>query len=63
MYRNYRNPITLEDRLDELKQEYCDRLEAGETLDDLINLQCDIAELEDEINFAWQDDEYDGYDY
>ena len=59
MYRRYEDPFTLQDRLAELKQEYCDRLEAGESLDDLIDLQCEIAEMEERVNFAWQDDEYD----
>jgi hypothetical protein len=27
----------------------------------IMNLAIDIAELEERINFAWQDDEYDGY--
>lgn len=59
MYRAYENPFSLEDRLYELKQEYCDRLETGDTIDDLTDLQYDIAELEERINHAWQDDEYD----
>lgn len=64
MYRSYENPFTLQDRLAELKQEYADRISAGESVEDLIDLQCDIAEMEDRINFAWQDDEYDSeYEY
>lgn len=64
MYRSYENPFTLQDRLAELKQEYADRINAGEPVEDLIDLQCDIAEMEDRINFAWQDDEYDSeYEY
>lgn len=59
MYRSYENPFTLQDRLAELKQEYNDRIKSGESIDDLIDLLCDIAEMEDRINFAWQDDEYD----
>ena len=59
MYRRYENPFILQDQLAELKQEYCDRLEAGASTDGLIDLQCDIAELEERVNFAWQDDEYD----
>lgn len=64
MYRSYEDPFTLQDRLAELKQEYSDRIEAGESVEDLIDLSCDIAEMEDRINFAWQDDEYDcEYEY
>ena len=64
MYRRYENPFTLQDQLAALKQEYCDRLEAGDSIDDLIDLQCDIAELEERVNFAWQDAEYDSdYDH
>lgn len=59
MYRAYENPSALEELLDERKSEYHARLEAGESIEDLIDLQCEIAELEDRINFAWQDDEYD----
>lgn len=59
MYRSYENPFTLQDRLAELKQEYSDRINAGEPTENLIDLQCDIAEIEDRVNFAWQDDEYD----
>lgn len=55
MYRQYENPFTLQDQLDELKAR-----RAAETDEDaLIDLDMDIAELEERINFAWQDDEYD----
>jgi hypothetical protein len=59
MYRQYENPHTLEQQLAELEARYV----AETDLDILMDLAQDIAELKDRINFAWQDDEYDGYDY
>lgn len=59
MYRRYENPFTLEARLEELRNEFCERVEAGATWDELCDIQYDIAELEERINHAWQDDEYD----
>lgn len=55
MYRQYENPFKLEDQLEELLAR-----RAKETDEDaLIDLDIEIAELRDRINFAWQDDEYD----
>ena len=62
MYRQYENPYTLEKQLEELKEEYCTAVEENADEEILTNLAYDIAELEERINFAWQDDEYDGYD-
>lgn len=56
MYRNYENPYKLEQMLAEAKEELERYTEDEE-------LAIYIHELEDRINFAWQDDEYDGYDY
>ena len=53
MYRQYE----IEKKLEELKEEYCTAIEKHMDENTLINIQCDIAELEDKINFAWQDDE------
>ena len=50
MYRQYENPYTLEKRLAELKE-----LRAYNPEDE--DLAQEIAELEERINFAWQDDE------
>lgn len=55
MYRQYENPHMLEDMLAELKME----LQNEKDEDTIINLQIEIAELNDRINFAWHDDEYD----
>lgn len=59
MYRQYENPYTLEEELEELKSEYSIALENNADEDCLISLAESIAELEERINFAWQDDEYD----
>ena len=55
MYRQYESPFKLQDQLEELLAR-----RAAETDEDaLIDLDIDIAELRERINFAWQDDEYD----
>lgn len=55
MYRQYENPYQLEKQLAELKER-----QANATDDDeLMYLAEEIAELNERINFAWQDDEYD----
>ena len=59
MYRAYRNPYTLEDRLREARLAYAQAIEAGADVEDLIDMAMEINELEQEVNFAWQDDEYD----
>lgn len=53
MYRQYENPYNLESQLRELKAEY--KTETDE--DRLIDLMEEILDLEERINFAWQDDE------
>lgn len=58
MYRQYENPYKLQKELEELKEEYCKAIEADEDEDTLMNIAFNIAELEERINFAWQDDEY-----
>ena len=52
MYRNYENPHTLEERLEEAKR----RLAENPYDEDLV---LEVAELKERVNFAWQDDEYD----
>lgn len=59
MYRSYENPYALEEQLAELKEQYCIAVEEGADDDVLINLSMDINELEERVNFAWQDDEFD----
>ena len=55
MYRSYENPTSLEARLVKLQE----RRDAEYDLDLLMELDEEIAELKQRINFAWQDDEYD----
>ena len=52
IYRQYENPYTLEERLEDAKR----RLAENPYDEDLAN---EVAELKERINFAWQDDEYD----
>ena len=52
MYRRYEDPYALEKQLEEAKQ----RLAENPYDEDLVN---EVAELEERVNFAWQDDEYD----
>ena len=59
MYRNYENPYGLERQLKELKQQYRNAKANGADEDTLISLSLDINDLEERVNFAWQDDEYD----
>lgn len=57
MYRQYENPFTLEDALEEARK----RLAEDPMNEDLA---FDVHELEERVNFAWQDDEYDSdFDY
>lgn len=62
MYRQYENPYSLENQLKELEAELQEAYALGIDMENLIDLQISIADLKDRINFAWQDDEYDGYD-
>lgn len=55
MYRQYENPHTLQERLEKIKEEYNKETD----VDRKIDLYETIAELEERINFAWQDIEYD----
>lgn len=59
MYRSYEDPHKLEDMLREKREEYAARMEAGADVEDLIELAIEINDLEQRVNFAWQDDEYD----
>ena len=58
MYRRYEEPHKLEEELEEAKA----RLERRQQEDpdaDCWDLYETIGNLEERINFAWQDDEYD----
>lgn len=67
MYRQYENPYELNKYLCELEAEYQTLIESGVDADeeDFIDLYCEIADIKERINFAWQDDEYnyDNRDY
>lgn len=56
LYRQYENPYTLENQLEELKNEYCAAVERRADDEELISISESIAELKERINFAWQDD-------
>lgn len=62
MYRQYENPYSLENQLEELEAEYQKAINENADDETIIYLAESIAELKDRINFAWQDDEFDGYD-
>ena len=59
MYRQYEDPYKLEEQLEELKEELNKAYKLGADDYELMDLEINIAELKDRINFAWQDDEYD----
>lgn len=63
MYRQYEDPRKLEEQLKEWKQRRKDYLESknnltGELTDELIMIEDNISELEQRVNFAWQDEEF-----
>lgn len=55
IYRQYEDPWKLEKQLAELKERRANATDDGE----LEWLAEEIAELEERINFAWQDDEFE----
>ena len=55
MYRQYEDPHTLQERLEKIKEEYNKETDPDKKID----LYEAVAELEERINFAWQDIEYD----
>jgi hypothetical protein len=59
MFRQYEDPFELQERLDFLQGEleWAKRVDYDE--DYIIDLEMEIYELKDRINFAWQDIEYD----
>lgn len=66
MYRQYENPRELEQKLQYLKnrkekieKEMHEEKEKYQNNQELVNdLEQEISELEQRINFAWQDEEY-----
>ena len=57
MYRQYEDPYELTKQLEEKRNEYKQAIQDNADEDILMHLACDIAELKERINFAWQDDE------
>lgn len=55
IYRRYEDPYKLEKQLAELKEQRANTINDSE----LEWLNEAIAELEERVNFAWQDDEYE----
>lgn len=57
MYRNNENPLSLQERLDNVTAEYNKLLHTGQ-LDvyQQMDYEMEIADLKDRINYAWQDD-------
>lgn len=55
MYRQYEKPNTLKEALTNLKREYKFALENNADEETLISLHDDIEDLEERLNFAYQD--------
>lgn len=62
MYRQYEDPYQIEHQIESLELEMQEAI-AMDDEDLQISIAEELAELKDRLNFAWQDDEYDGYDY
>ena len=65
MYRRYEDPYKIQSMLEEARAEYNRAINMGTDPEDLVDLVIWIGELEERLNFAWQDDEAEafGYDY
>ena len=60
MYRQYESPHRVQELLDEARarlERYYQDLEFDQ--DAIIDMHNEIADLEERLNFAWQDAEYD----
>lgn len=55
MYRQYEDPAKIQKLLDEAKTRLNAAIDAGQ--DDIIDLHEEVADLEERLNFAWQDEE------
>ena len=58
MYRDYENPGFIRELIEEAKERYEAAKEVGEDNDELARLYGDIEELEQRLNWAYQDAEY-----
>lgn len=65
LYRRYEDPYKIQSMLEEARAEYNRAINMGADPEDLVDLVIWIGELEERLNFAWQDDEAAsfGYDY
>lgn len=65
LYRRYEDPYKIQSMLEEARAEYNRAINMGADPEDLVDLVIWIGELEERLNFAWQDDEAEafGYDY
>lgn len=61
MYRDYENPRELENQLKELKQMYLNAIANNSDENTIIELDEEIASLEERINYAWQDEYEDEF--
>lgn len=62
MYRQYENPVTVQEMLEQAQRQYEQAKQAdpnGENIDLLIDLANEVESLRERVNFAWQDEEYD----
>ena len=59
MYRQYENQNDLMERLMNARIELSIRKAAGDDIESLADLHNEICDLEERINFAMQDEEYD----
>ncbi len=59
MYRQYEDSNYLEERIRSAKNELCLREAAGDDVEALVDLHNEICDLEERLNFAMQDAEYD----
>ena len=57
MYRDYENPWLLEDQLRDLRREKELFVHTDDNWEEYVDLSVKIHELEERINFAWQDHE------
>lgn len=55
MYRQYEDPAKTQKLLDEAKARLNSAIYAGQ--DDIIDLHENVVDLEERLNFAWQDEE------
>lgn len=63
MYRQYEDPYKVEQMLEEARERLAES--CGDDGEYDVDLMLWVQELEDRVNYAWQDNEYDcdNYDY